>query len=172
MDEKKKRTDVSEDFLEMLDAAVSVPRRKPDQRVTGRLLKWDDTDAIVFLPQQPKEQPARTVLKQSKGSAYYRNEGKKSSSYSYHVNVPETEEDPAGYIINKAMEDLGDEAKKMPKTTAKRYVLHTDNVKIWKDTQAKTLSVYIEADMSVKRSALQDKLRELFVEVYKSITDM
>jgi hypothetical protein len=172
MVEKKVNTNVSEDFLEMLDAAVSVPRRKPDQRVTGRLLKWDDTDAAVFLPQQPKEQPARTVLKQSKGSAYYRNEGKKSSSYSYHVNVPETEEDPAGYIINKAMEDLGDEAKKMPKTTAKRYVLHTDNVKIWKDTQAKTLSVYIEADMSVKRSALQDKLRELFVEVYKSITDM
>ena len=172
MEEKKKKTDVSEDFLEMMDAAVSVPRRKPDQRVTGRLLKWNDSDATVFLPQQPKEQPARTVLKQSKGSAYYKNEGKKSSSYSYHVNVPETEEDPAGYIINKAMEDLGDEAKKMPKTTAKRYVLHTDNVKIWKDTQAKTLSVYIEADMSVKRSALQDKLRELFVEVYKSITDM
>jgi len=172
MEEKKKKTDVSEDFLEMLDAAVSVPRRKPDQRVTGRLLKWNDSDAAVFLPQQPKEQPARTVLKQSKGSAYYKNEGKKSSSYSYHVNVPETEEDPAGYIINKAMEDLGSEAKKLPKTTAKRYVLHTDNVKIWKDTQAKTLSVYIEADMSVKRSALQDKLRELFVEVYKSITDM
>ena len=172
MEEKKKRTDVSEDFLEMLDAAVSVPRRKPDQRVTGRLLKWDDTDATVFLPQQPKEQPARTVLKQSKGSAYYKNEGKKSISYSYHVNVPENVEDPAGYILNKAVEDLGSEAKKLPKTTAKRYVLHTDNVKIWKDTQAKTLSVYIEADMSVKRSALQDKLRELFVEVYKSITDM
>lgn len=172
MKNKKENVEAQDNVLDFLDAAVSVPRRKPDERIAGRMLKWNDSDAAVFLPQQPKEQPARTVLKQSKGSAYYKNEGKKSSSYSYHVNVPETEEDPAGYIINKAMEDLGDEAKKMPKTTAKRYVLHTDNVKIWKDTQAKTLSVYIEADMSVKRSALQDKLRELFVEVYKSITDM
>ena len=172
MEEKKVNTNVSEEFLEMLDAAVSVPRRKPDQRVTGRLLKWNDSDAAVFLPQQPKEQPARTVLKQSKGSAYYRNEGKKSSSYSYHVNVPETEEDPAGYILNKAMEDLGSEAKKLPKTTAKRYVLHTDNIKIWKDTQAKKVSIYLELDASSKRSAVLDKFRENFVTVYKSLADM
>ena len=128
MKNKKENVEAQDNVLDFLDAAVSVPRRKPDERIAGRMLKWNDSDATVFLPQQPKEQPARTVLKQTKGSAYYKNEGKKSSSYSYHVNVPETEEDPAGYIINKAVEDLGGEAKKMPKTTAKRYVLHTDNI--------------------------------------------
>ena len=172
MKNKKENVEAQDNVLDFLDAAVSVPRRKPDERIAGRMLKWNDSDAAVFLPQQPKEQPVRTVLKQTKGSAYYKNEGKKSSSYSYHVNVPENVEDPAGYIINKTVEDLGGEAKKMPKTTAKRYLLHTDNIKIWKDTQAKKVSIYLELDASSKRSAVLDKFREDFVTVYKSLADM
>jgi len=172
MKNKKENVEAQDNVLDFLDAAVSVPRRKPDERIAGRMLKWNDSDAAVFLPQQPKEQPVRTVLKQTKGSAYYRNEGKKSSSYSYHVNVPENVEDPAGYIINKTVEDLGGEAKKMPKTTAKRYLLHTDSIKIWKDTQAKKVSIYLEFDASLKRSAVLDRFREDFVTVYKSLADM
>lgn len=161
-----------DDALKLIDEAVKIPRGKPDQRVPGRLLKWKDTDAAIFIPREPKEAAPRTILKENKGTVYYKNEGEKASSYSFHCNVPADCDDPAGEIINRAMDVLGGEAKALPKVSAKRYVMDSDNVKIWKEPSVKRLSVYIVADMSGKRSTIVEQLRTSFLQVYKAIADM
>ena len=64
------------------ESFVVRPKAKPDEAVKGRLLKWKDSDYVAFEPQRKKDTPPRTVLKEQKGGAYYKNEGDKENSYS------------------------------------------------------------------------------------------
>lgn len=165
-------SDSINDALQCIDEAIRIPRGKPDKKIPGRLLRWNDTDAAIFIPRETKESATRTILKENKGTVFYKNEGDKSSSFSFHCNVPADSEDPAGEIINKAIDVLGSEAKSLPKISSKRYVMHNDNIKIWKDMNVKKLSIYIEADLNSKRSILVEQLRNRFLEVYKAVADM
>ena len=161
--------DQLDDVMTMLDEAIKIPRGKPDVKTPGRLLRWEGTEAAVFVPREKKTTVSRTVIKESKGAMYYKNEGDKTSSYSFHCNIDADCQDPAGEIIARASELLTDEAKSFPKTSAKRYVFHHEGLKIWRDTKEKKLVVYIETDLGNKNSAMVNDLRDKFLEVYKHL---
>ena len=63
---KTKATKTSE-LIEVEDHFANRPQTKPSERISGRLLKWKDSDYVAFEPQKPRDTPARTILKEGKG---------------------------------------------------------------------------------------------------------
>ena len=74
---------------------VSRPRRKPDSSTKGKLNRWEGSEYVEFIPAGTKES-TRQMLKQVGDSSFYKNEGKKESSYSLHLNVDGESADPVG----------------------------------------------------------------------------
>lgn len=145
------------------------PQGKPDESVRGRLLKWKDSDYVAFEPQKPRETPARTMLKESKGGAYYKNEGDKDNSYSLHVNVDGSEKDPAGALFDKAASILKPYLKKEPKVDGKSFLEDTPLLKVWHRKKAHQLCAMITIDSSLPKEQMSGRLFRLSSEINKLI---
>ena len=64
---------------------ISRPKTKPSSSTKGKLNEWDN-GYKEFVPAGTRESN-RQMLKQMGDSSFYKNEGKKESSYSLHLNV-------------------------------------------------------------------------------------
>lgn len=76
---------------------VSRPHTKPSTSTRGKLNEWDN-GYKEFVPAGTKESN-RQMLKQLGESSFYKNEGKKESSYSLHLNVDAASADPIGEMV-------------------------------------------------------------------------
>ncbi len=76
------------------ETLVRRPRSKPAASTRGKLNEWDN-GYKEFIPYGTRE-PNRTMIKQMGDSSFYKNEGKKDSSFSLHLNVDGKSEDPVG----------------------------------------------------------------------------
>ena len=92
----KKKDSLKAKSLPSGDSAqyVSRPRRKPDSTTKGKLNEWNN-GYKEFIPQGQKASN-RNMLRQLGNSSYYKSEGEKESSYTFHVNVPGDSADPVG----------------------------------------------------------------------------
>ena len=98
-----------------MGTSVARPRRKADSVVKGSLHKWEGTDYAEFHPVRGKDEPTREMLKQVGNSTFYKNLGKKESSYTLHVNVDGESHDPVAEIY-EIMDVLTKEQRKtLPK---------------------------------------------------------
>lgn len=76
---------------------VSRPRTKPTTSTRGKLNEWDN-GYKEFVPAGTKDSN-RQMIKQIGESSFYKNEGKKESSYSLHLNVDAASADPIGEMV-------------------------------------------------------------------------
>ena len=112
----KKKDSLKAKSLPSGDSAqyVSRPRRKPDSTTKGKLNEWNN-GYKEFIPQGQKASN-RNMLRQLGNSSYYKSEGEKESSYTFHVNVPGDSADPVGeaYDIMKVLTEGSDERLHRP----------------------------------------------------------
>lgn len=154
----------------MEDNYQSRPQSKPSERIPGRLVRWEGTDYVEFQPQGKKETATRTMMKETKNLSFYRNEGQKDNSYSLHVNVSGTEEDPAAAIMERVQKELAPLAKTEPKmSTGLKFLRDTPELKVWHRKRDKRLCCHIEIDTS-QPCFMSGTLMKMASEINKIIT--
>ena len=134
------------------------PRRKPDNTTKGKLNEWDN-GYKEFIPQGQKASN-RNMLKQLGNSSYYKSEGEKESSYTFHVNVPGDSADPVGeaYNIMKVLTDGQRKSEpKLPEGEGRMLYEDSQRLKIWLNTEGGKLSILTELDCNrnIERMLLQ-----------------
>ena len=145
------------------------PTAKPAERIPGRLIRWEGTDYMEFQPQQKSTVQTRSMLRETKQLSYYRNEGKRDSSYSLHVNVSGDEQDPAAVIIDRVQTELAPLAKKEVKLPQRvKYLADEDGLKVWHRKQDKRLCCYIEIDTAMP-ATISSTLLKTAAEINKII---
>lgn len=123
------------------------PSGQPSERIQGRLIRWKGTNYMEFQPKQTKEDATRAMMKETKNLTFYRNVGKKESSYSLHVNVSDKEKDPAAAIIDKVQTELAPLTKGEVKLTpVRKYLADEEGLKVWHRKKDKRLCCMIEID--------------------------
>jgi hypothetical protein len=137
---------------------VSRPRRKPDSTTKGKLNEWDN-GYKEFIPQGQKASN-RNMLKQLGNSSYYKSEGEKESSYTFHVNVPGDSADPVGkaYDIMKVLtEGQRKSEPTLPEGEGRMLFDNGENLKVWLDTVKGKVSILTQLDCSsnIERMLLQ-----------------
>ena len=130
---------------------VSRPRRKPDSSVKGTLKKWEGTDYCEFVPAGTRESN-RTLIKQLGDSSFYKNEGKKESSYSLHVNVDGESEDPVAEIYEIMAVLTQDQRKQMPKlpegSQGRMLLDDGQGLQVWLDHERGKVNILTQLDCS------------------------
>ena len=144
-----------------MGTSVARPRRKADSVVKGSLHKWEGTDYAEFHPVRGKDEPTREMLKQVGNSTFYKNLGKKESSYTLHVNVDGESQDPVAEIY-EIMDVLTKEQRKtlpkLPEGSQGRMLLDNGmGLQIWLDREHGKLSILTELDCNsnIERMLLQ-----------------
>lgn len=165
---KTKATKTSE-LIEVEDHFANRPQTKPSERISGRLLKWKDSDYVAFEPQKPRDTPARTILKEGKGCQYYHNEGEKDNSYSLHVNVDGSEKDPAGALLEKASAVLRQYLKEEPKIDTRNFIEDSPELQVWHRKGKHQLCAFITIDSHLPREQMSGRLFRLCSEINKII---
>ena len=155
--------------MEIDDNYVNRPQGKPDDSIRGRLLKWKNSDYVAFEPQKPRDTPARTMLKEQKGGAYYKNEGEKENSYSLHLNVDGTEKDPASALLDKASSILKPYLKEEPKLDTRNFIEDTPELQVWHRKKKSQLCAFITIDSHLPKEQMSGRLFRLSSEINKII---
>jgi hypothetical protein len=159
----KKQTSVKAQSLPGGDSATTAtrPRRKADSVVKGSLHKWEGTDYAEFHPVRGKDEPTREMLKQVGNSTFYKNLGKKESSYTLHVNVDGESQDPVAEIY-EIMDVLTKEQRKtlpkLPEGSQGRMLFdNNEGLQIWLDSETKKLTIMaqLECTADIERQLLQ-----------------
>ena len=140
---------------------VARPRRKADSVVKGSLHKWEGTDYAEFHPVRGKDEPTREMLKQVGNSTFYKNLGKKESSFTLHVNVDGESQDPVAEIY-EIMDVLTKEQRKtlptLPEGSQGRMLFdNNEGLQIWLDSETKKLTIMaqLECTADIERQLLQ-----------------
>lgn len=139
---------------------VSRPRRKPDHSVRGTMKTWEGTDYCEFHPAGTRESN-RQMLKQMGDSSFYKNEGKKESSYSLHLNVDGESQDPVSEMFDIFMHLTEEQRKTTPKLPegceGRMLYDNGEGLKIWLDSEHGKVSILTELECSaqIDRQLLQ-----------------
>ena len=144
-----------------MGTSVARPRRKADSVVKGSLHKWEGTDYAEFHPVKGKDEPTREMLKQVGNSTFYKNLGKKESSYTLHVNVDGESQDPVAEIY-EIMDVLTKEQRKtlptLPEGSQGRMLFdNNEGLQIWLDNESNKLTIMakLECTADIERQLLQ-----------------
>ena len=138
---------------------LSRPKTKPSSSTKGKLNEWDN-GYKEFVPAGTRESN-RTLFKQMGDSSFYKNEGKKESSYSLHLNVNGESQDPVAEMFDIFMHLTEDQRKQLPQLPdgSQGRMLYDDGkgLKVWLDTETRRLSILttLECGPDVERQLLQ-----------------
>lgn len=145
-----------------MGTSVARPRRKADTVVKGSLHKWEGTDYAEFHPVKGKDEPTREMLKQVGNSTFYKNLGKKESSWSLHLNVDAKDcEDPVAALHEQFLFLTEGEAKQKPQLQEGfegRMLLDNGmGLQIWLDRERGKVSILTTLDCgpNIDRQLLQ-----------------
>lgn len=139
---------------------ASRPRRKPDSSTKGKLNRWEGTDYVEFVPAGTKESN-RQMLKQLGDSSFYKNEGKKESSYSLHLNVDAESADPVGEmeeLFHLLTEGERKHAPKLPEGCQGRMLFDDGkHLQVWLDSERGEVNILtrLECGPQIERLLLQ-----------------
>ena len=138
---------------------LSRPKTKPNSSTKGKLNEWDN-GYKEFVPAGTRESN-RTLFKQMGDSSFYKNEGKKESSYSLHLNVSGESQDPVAEMFDIFMHLTEEQRKSLPKLPdgSQGRMLYDNGMglKVWLDHERGKLSILTEldCDANIERMLLQ-----------------
>ena len=139
---------------------LSRPKTKPSSSTNGKLNRWDNSDYVEFIPAGTRESN-RTLFKQMGDSSFYKNEGKKESSYSLHLNVDGESQDPVAEIyeiMDVLTRDQRKQIPKLPEGSEGRMLLDDGNgLQVWLDTAKGEVNILarLECSPQIERMLLQ-----------------
>ena len=127
---------------------LSRPKTKPNSSTKGKLNEWDN-GYKEFVPAGTRESN-RTLFKQMGDSSFYKNEGKKESSYSLHLNVSGESQDPVAEMFDIFMHLTEEQRKSLPKLPdgSQGRMLYDNGMglNVWLDHDRGKLSILTELD--------------------------
>jgi len=138
---------------------VSRPRSKPSASTRGKLNEWEN-GYKEFVPMGTKESN-RVMKKQLGPSSFYKTEGQKESSYTVHINVDGSSEDPVAdaFEVFKALTESERKQKPLLATGPQGRMLldNGQGLQIWLDTEHRKVSIMAELDCGaqIERQLLQ-----------------
>ena len=138
---------------------ISRPKTKPSSSTKGKLNEWDN-GYIEFVPAGTRESN-RQMLKQMGDNSFYKNEGKKESSYSLHLNVDGESQDPVAEMFDIFMHLTEDQRKALPKlpegSQGRMLFDNGEGLQIWHDTKTNKLTIMaqLECTADIERQLLQ-----------------
>lgn len=139
---------------------ISRPKTKPSSSTKGKLNRWDNSDYIEFVPAGTRESN-RTLFKQMGDSSFYKNEGKKESSYSLHLNVSGESQDPVAEMLDIFMHLTEEQRKSLPKLPegahGRMLLDNGEGLQIWLDgeTGKVTIQAQLDCTPNIERQLLQ-----------------
>lgn len=139
---------------------LSRPKTKPSSSTKGKLNRWDNSDYIEFVPAGTRESN-RTMLKQLGNSSFCKNEGKKESSYSLHLNVDGESQDPVAEMYDIFMHLTADQRKQLPQLPEGQQgcMLFDDNnsLQVWLDKERNEVIIQtrLQCSPQIERQLLQ-----------------
>ena len=139
---------------------LSRPKTKPSSSTKGKLNRWDNSDYVEFIPAGTRESN-RTLFKQMGDSSFYKNEGKKESSYSLHLNVDGESQDPVAEMAELFINLTKDQQKtkpQMPEALQGRMLFDDNNsLQVWLDTERNELLIQtrLQCSPQIERQLLQ-----------------
>ena len=126
---------------------VSRPRTKPTTSTRGKMNEWDN-GYKEFVPAGTKDSN-RQMIKQIGESSFYKNEGKKESSYSLHLNVDAASADPIGEMVelfNTLTKDM--KPKKPAVLPDSLRVVNEQGLECWLDEEKNEVTFTGKIDLS------------------------
>lgn len=139
---------------------ISRPKTKPSSSTKGKLNRWDNSDYIEFVPAGTRESN-RTLFKQMGDSSFYKNEGKKESSYSLHLNVNGESQDPVAEMFDIFMHLTEDQRKQLPQlpdgSQGRMLLDNGEGLQIWLDSETGKVTIQAQLDRTpnIERQLLQ-----------------
>lgn len=144
----------------MLDTIyISRPKTKPSSSTKGKLNEWDN-GYKEFVPAGTRESN-RTMLRQLGDSSFYKNEGKKESSYSLHLNVNGESQDPVAEMLDIFMHLTEEQRKSLPKlpegSQGRMLLDNGEGLQIWLDSETGKVTIQAQLDCTpnIERQLLQ-----------------
>ena len=144
----------------MLDTIyISRPKTKPNSSTKGKLNEWDN-GYKEFVPAGTRESN-RTMLRQLGDSSFYKNEGKKESSYSLHLNVNGESQDPVAEMLDIFMHLTEEQRKSLPKlpegSQGRMLLDNGEGLQIWLDSETGKVTIQAQLDCTpnIERQLLQ-----------------
>ena len=138
---------------------LSRPKTKPSSSTKGKLNEWDN-GYKEFVPAGTRESN-RTLYKQLGDSRFYKNQGKKESSYSLHLNVGGESQDPVGEMAELFL-TLTKEQQKTPPQLPENLqgrMLFDDNstLQVWLDSEQHEVVIQtrLQCSPQIERQLLQ-----------------
>lgn len=141
------------------DFFLSRPKTKPSSSTKGKLNEWDN-GYKEFVPAGTRESN-RTMLRQLGDSSFYKNEGKKESSYSLHLNVSGESQDPVAEMLDIFMHLTEEQRKSLPKLPegahGRMLLDNGEGLQIWLDgeTGKVTIQAQLDCTPNIERQLLQ-----------------
>ena len=138
---------------------ISRPKTKPSSSTKGKLNEWDN-GYKEFVPAGTRESN-RTMLRQLGDSSFYKNEGKKESSYSLHLNVDGESQDPVAEMFDIFMHLTEDQRKTLPKlpegSQGRMLLDNGEGLQIWLDSETGKVTIQAQLDCTpnIERQLLQ-----------------
>ena len=138
---------------------ITRPKTKPSSSTKGKLNEWDN-GYKEFVPAGTRESN-RQMLKQMGDNSFYKNEGKKESSYSLHLNVDGESQDPVAEMFDIFMHLTEDQRKALPKlpegSQGRMLFDNGEGLQIWLDHETGKVSILAQLDCSpnIERLLLQ-----------------
>jgi hypothetical protein len=138
---------------------LSRPKTKPSSSTKGKLNEWDN-GYKEFVPAGTRESN-RTMLRQLGDSSFYKNEGKKESSYSLHLNVNGESQDPVAEMLDIFIHLTEEQRKSLPKlpegSQGRMLLDNGEGLQIWLDSETGKVTIQAQLDCTpnIERQLLQ-----------------
>ena len=138
---------------------LSRPKTKPSSSTKGKLNEWDN-GYKEFVPAGTRESN-RTMLRQLGDSSFYKNEGKKESSYSLHLNVNGESQDPVAEMLDIFMHLTEEQRKSLPKlpegSQGRMLLDNGEGLQVWLDSETGKVTIQAQLDCTpnIERQLLQ-----------------
>ncbi len=145
--------------MKQTETYIARPKTKPSSSTKGKLNEWDN-GYKEFIPAGTRESN-RQMLKQMGDNSFYKNEGKKESSYSLHLNVDGESPDPVAEMFDIFMHLTEAQRKTLPKlpegSQGRMLFDNGEGLQIWHDSEANKLTILtqLECSVDIERQLLQ-----------------
>ena len=136
--------------MDKQETYITRPKTKPSSSTKGKLNEWNN-GYKEFIPAGTRESN-RQMLKQMGENSFYKNEGKKESSYSLHLNVDGESQDPVAEMLDIFMHLTEDQRKSQPKlpegSQGRMLFDNGHDLKIWLNHEKGKLTILTELECS------------------------
>ena len=148
------------------DVYASIPKRKADKVLLGKLSSWDEEGATIFQANKTRPELKREILHDKGGVRLSKTQGEKESSIIMTCKVDADSPDPVGDILSKTYEQLKGKAKKAPQIPSANFLYDDpEKLRVWKRKDKKQLCMFVVLDVAKEKSFITEELMTVMTKI-------